>query len=194
MTIIRVDPASVRTYGTQAQSLFEQMHQSLVQLVDEVVAVRYFGPNAVAFKTEAGRMAADFANKLHLDMAAMANAVRTSTSNIAASLGGAPIVIQVDSRPIVPPTPATVDYVDVDTAALEGIVPVVTNRFSSLRTDLTSNFQRLQQTDWEGMAKLSAVDVVGGFTTSARQKCDAAEQSMADYIRRQIDAVVTADR
>jgi hypothetical protein len=194
MTLIRVNPASVRTYGTQAQSLFEQMHQSLVQLVDEVVAVRYFGPNAVAFKTEAGRLAADFANKLHLDMAAMADAVRVSTSNIAASLGGAPIVIHIDSRPIVPSAPATVDYVDVDTAALEGIVPVVSSRFTSLRTDLTSNFQRLQQTDWEGMAKLSAVDAVGGFTTAARQKCDTAEQSMADYVRRQIDAVVTADR
>ena len=71
---------------------------------------------------------------------------------------------------------------------------MVTGRFTALRTDLTSNFQRLQQTDWEGMAKLNAVDVVGGFTTSARQKCDAAERSMADFVRRQIDAVVTADR
>ena len=60
MTLIRVNPESVRSYGTQAQSLFESMTTSLDRLVNDVVAVRYFGPNAVAFKTECGRMAADF--------------------------------------------------------------------------------------------------------------------------------------
>ena len=49
MTLIRVNPESVRTYGREAQQAFESMHQSLVALVDEVVAVRYFGPNAVSF-------------------------------------------------------------------------------------------------------------------------------------------------
>ena len=194
MTLIRVNPESVRAYGTEAQNLFEGMHQSLVEMVNEVVAVRYFGPNAVAFKTECGRIAAEFANKLHLDMGAMADAVRQSTSNIAASLGGAPIVIRLDPRPITPPVPETVDYVDVDTAALEAIVPVVTRRFSELRSNLTTNFQRLQATDWEGNAKLMAVDAVGGFSTAARQKCDSAEQVMSDFIRRQVDAVVAADR
>ena len=85
MTLIRVDPESVRGYGREAQGIFEQIHDALVRLVDDVVAVRYFGPNAVAFKTECGRVAADFANRLHVDMAAMADAVRRSTSNIAAA-------------------------------------------------------------------------------------------------------------
>lgn len=194
MTLIRVNPESVRAYGAEAQNLFESMHQSLVQLVNEVVAVRYFGPNAVAFKTECGRIAAEFANSLHLDMAAMADAVRQSTSNIAASLGGAPIVISVDPRPITPRLPETVDYVDVDTAALDAIIPVVTQRFTVLRQSLTSNFQRLQATDWEGNAKLMAVDAVGGFTTAARQKCDSADAAMTDFVRRQVDSVVAADR
>ena len=113
MTLIRVNPESVRGYGRQAQSAFETMHQSLVELVDEVVAVRYFGPNAVAFKTECGRMSADFANRLHMDMGAMADAVRRSTSNIAASLGGAPIHIQIDNRPIAPPVPQAAWGVDI---------------------------------------------------------------------------------
>ena len=115
MTVIRVDPASVRGYGTQAQGIFDTMHGELVALVNDVVAVRFFGPNAVAFKTDSGKVAADFANKLNTDMGAMADAVRTSTSNIAASLGGSAITIQIDSKAITPPSPETVDYVDVDT-------------------------------------------------------------------------------
>ena len=46
MTLIRVNPESVRSYGSQAQSLFESMTTSLDRLVNDVVAVRYFGPNA----------------------------------------------------------------------------------------------------------------------------------------------------
>lgn len=194
MTLIRVNPASVQQYGRDAQAAFEQMHHSLVELVGEVVAVRYFGPNAVAFKTECGRLAAEFAGRLHLDMAAMADAVRRSTSNIATALGGQPIHIGVDARPIVPPAPEVVDVVDVDTAALEAMVPVIARRFDDLRQQLTRNFQQLQATDWEGYAKLAAVDAVGGFTSSARHTCDAAEQSLADAIRRQVQAVVAADR
>ena len=194
MTVIRVNPASVQQYGRDAQAAFEQMHQSLVELVGEVVAVRYFGPNAVAFKSECGRLAADFAGRLHVDMAAMADAVRRSTSNIATALGGQPIQLSVDARPIVPPTPEVVDVVDVDTTALEAMVPVISGRFGELRDQLTVNFQKLQATDWEGHAKLAAVDAVGGFTSSARHTCDAAEQSLADAIRRQVQAVVAADR
>lgn len=194
MTLIRVNPESVRAYGVHAQSEFESMSTSLDRLVADVVSVRYFGPNAVSFKTECGRLAADFGNKLHADMAAMADAVRTSTSNIAASLGGQPISIQMSNKPVVAPTPETVDYVDVDTAALDAVVPVVGGHFASIRESLTGNFRRLQQTDWEGNAKLAAVDAVGGFTASARQSCDSAEQSLTTYIRNQIEAVVAADR
>lgn len=194
MTLIRVNPESVRSYGVQAQRHVDQMQTSLGILVNDVVAVRYFGPNAVAFKTECGRIAAEFANRLHLDIAAMADAVRRSTSNIAASLGGAPIHLQVDARPITPPLPVTVDYVDVDTSALEAQVGAVGARFAELRESLSANFHGLQATDWQGNAKLAAVDAVGGFTTTARQRCDQTEQSLAGFIRRQVDAVVTADR
>jgi len=194
MTVVRVDPQSVRSYGTQAQGIFDTMHGELVALVNDVVAVRFFGPNAVSFKTDCGRVAADFANKLNADMGAMADAVRTSTSNIAASLGGSPITIQLDSKAITPPSPETVDYVDVDTAALESLIPVVTGKFTALRSGLQDNFGRLQATDWEGNAKIAAVDAVQGFTTSAKAKCDAAEQSVTSYIQRQIEAVTSADR
>jgi hypothetical protein len=91
MTLIRVNPESVQRYGFEAQSIFDEMHAGLAGLVDLVVAVHYDGPNAVAFKTECGRLASDFANRLHVDMSAMAEAVRASTSNIAAALGGSPV-------------------------------------------------------------------------------------------------------
>jgi len=194
MTLIRVNPESVQRYGHEAQSIFDAMHGSLVGLVNEVVAVRYFGPNAVAFKSECGRLATEFANRLHIDMAAMADAVRTSTSNIAAALGGAPVVIRLDPRSIVAPSPPVVDYVDVDTAALESLVPVVGDRFESLRQGLADHLGRLQATDWEGNAKLMAIDAVSGFTASARSTCDAADQSIVAYVRSQLQAVVAADR
>ncbi len=194
MTLIRVVPESVQRYGHEAQSIFDSMHSSLVGLVNEVVAVRYFGPNAVAFKTQSGQMATDFANRLHTDMAAMAEAVRTSTSNIAASLGGAPISIRLDSRTLVPPTPQTVDYVDVDTSALESLVPVINNRFESLRQGLASNLAKLGATEWDGNAKRSAFDSVSNFTGSANTKCGEAEQSIVTYVRSQLQAVVAADR
>jgi hypothetical protein len=194
MTLIRVNPESVRRYGADAQHTFDTIHASLVSMVNEVVGVRYFGPNAVSFKTECGRLSADFANRLHRDMAAMADAVRTSTTNIASSLGGAPIAIRIDHRPITPPTPQTVDYVDVDTAALEGLLPAVNTRFEALRAGLTDNLAKLQATDWQGNAKLAAIDAVGSFTASARTTCDTAEQSIVSYVRSQLQAVVAADR
>ena len=40
MTVIRVDPASVRTYGADAQHVFGEIRNSLVNLVDGVVGVR----------------------------------------------------------------------------------------------------------------------------------------------------------
>lgn len=194
MTHIRVNPESVQAYGRHAQAQFEQMHQSLVDLVNDVVNVQYFGPNAVAFKTECGQIAAAFAGALHLDMAAFADAVRASTSNIAAALGGAPIVIQLDNRAITPPTPATVDFVDVDTAALEALVPVVTTRFGALRASLQSNMNQLNGTDWQGNAKLSAMDAVASFTGKANTKCDQAETELNSFITAQVNSVVLADR
>ncbi len=194
MTHIRVNPESVQTYGRQAQAEFELMHQSLVDLVNDVVNVQYFGPNAVAFKTECGRIAAAFAQGLHADMGAFADAVRASTSNIAASLGGAPITIQLDPRPIVPPTPPTVDYVDVDTAALEGLVPRVTQRFEALRTSLQSNMTKLNETDWQGNAKVASMNAVSSFTTKANGKCNEAEADLNRYITSQVNSVVMADR
>ena len=194
MTLIRVEPESIRRYGYTAQAAFDGMHGALVELVNQVVAVRYFGPNAFAFKSEVGRLAGDFANRLHLDMQAMSEAVRVSTTNIAAALGGSPISIHLDPRPISPPSPLAVDYVDVDTTALEAIIPVVADRFETLRQGLATNLSQLEATDWQGNAKRTVVDAVGRVTAAARGRCDAAEGAITTFVRRQLEGVLAADR
>jgi hypothetical protein len=194
MTVIRVNPESVRSYGREAQSIFNEMHQSLVDMVNELVNVRFYGPNAVAFKTEIGRVSADFANRLHNDMSSMAEAVRRSTSNIQASLGGQPLALSIDPRPITPPVPQATDYVDLDTEALQSMIGVVNTRFSTLDSGLSSNLQRLQATDWEGNAKLAAVDAVNGFTSGARNKCVEAKEQIITSVNRQIEAAHSADK
>jgi hypothetical protein len=194
MTLIRVEPESIRRYGHAAQAIFDGMHGSLVELVNQVVAVRYFGPNAFRFKSEVGRLAADFANRLHLDMLAMSESVRTSTTNIAAALGGSPISIQLDPRPITPSSPSAVDFVDVDTAALEALIPVVAGRFEQLRHGLSANVTQLQATDWQGNAKRLVVEAVTRVTAAARARCDTSEAAITSFVRSQLEGVLAADR
>ena len=194
MTLIRVEPESIRRYGYTAQATFDGMHAALVDLVNQVAGVRYFGPNAFAFKSEVGRLAAEFANRLHLDMQAIAETVRISTTNIAAALGGNPIAIHLDPRPITPPAPLAADYVDVDTAALEAVIPVVFDRFEALRQGLATNLSQLEATDWQGNAKRTVVDAVGRVTAAARTRCDAAEEAITSFVRRQLEGVLAADR
>lgn len=193
MTLIRVNPASVRSYGAAAQGEFDAITAELGRLADDVVSVRYFGPNAVQFKTECGRLAEEFGRALHRSMGAMADAVRISTSNIAASLGGAPIDITLADKPIAAPVPAVVDYVDVDTAALEALMPVVDGHFASIREAMQRNLAALQRTDWEGNAKQNAVGNVQALTGNAASTCDDTRAQLTSFIRNQIDSAVLAD-
>lgn len=194
MTVIRVDPTSVQQYGRRAQATFDQMHRALSDLVRDVVTVRYAGPNAVAFKTDCGRLAVDFAGRLHADLSTIAEVVRTSTSNIATALGGQPVQLHVDARPIVPPTPEVVDFVDVDTSALDALIPVIGRCFGELRAQLSAHLEGLRATDWEGHAKVLVVERVAGVTASARNSCDVSEQALSSFVRQQVRAVELADR
>lgn len=194
MTVIRVNPESVRAYGTDAQARFEAIRAELVALVNAVTEVRYFGPNAVDFKTRSGQMAADFANKLTLDMGAIADAIRTSTTNIASSLGGAPVIINVAGGTIAPPAVQSVDYVDIDTSALEALKGVVDRHFSMITDNFEQHLQRLMGTDWQGNAREQAVGQVQGFTASAKSRSAEAQASLNQYITTQLQSVTTADR
>lgn len=194
MTIIRVNPQSVHDYGRGAQDKFATIHTELVALVNDVVAVRYFGPNAVSFKTQCGQIAADCANKLSADLGAIADAIKASTSNIAASLGGQPVIISVEGSTISPPSPQVVDYVDVDTSALSDAVPVVQAHFTAIKTALADHLSSLVSTDWEGNAKIQAVELVSGFTSKAQASADETQTSLVSYINDQVQSVVAADR
>jgi len=194
MTVVRVNPASVRQYGTSAETTFGEIRTELVNLVNAATQVRYFGPNAVQFKTNAGQLAADFANKLNQDIAAISGAVRASTSAIAGSLGGEPIVIEVNVSPITPPGVESVDYVDVDTAALEGLTGTVNGHFGRVTGLFDQHLQRLLGTDWEGNAKQQASQAVQGFTTRAKTTAEQAQQSLNKYINGQLQAVTAADK
>src|SRR5690606_12313846 len=97
---VRVNPPSVRAYGQSAQEMFGSIRTSLEALVADAVSVDYYGPNAVSFKTKCGELASELANALTLDMTKIADAVRSTTSNIAASLGGGPVDIQFNGATI----------------------------------------------------------------------------------------------
>jgi hypothetical protein len=195
VSVIRVHPESIRDYANHAQESFTSIRASLEQLVDEVVTVRYFGPNATEFKTRCGEMAADFANRLSQDMGAIAEAVRASTSNIAASLGGQPISIQVNGATITPPAAPPGDgAVDVDVTGLENLQGPVQQRFANINEQFDDHLRRLQATDWVGAAKDGAVSAVSGFTTTAKSKASEAQTAITKYIEAQINSVLAADR
>lgn len=194
MTHIRVNPASMTAYGNQATEIFGQMHSELENLVTMVTEVQFFGPNAVDFKTKCGQLAETFAQNLHKDMAAMAEAVRVSVSNIQGSLGGAMVNIQVEGKTISAPAVASVDYVDVDTAALEALGPTVGSKFNMLEGFLGDHLSRLTSTDWEGNAKTQAVSTVSNFTNTAKGRCTEARETIISFINEQVTAVTSADK
>jgi hypothetical protein len=195
VSVIRVNPESVHSYASYAQERFEQIRSDLEGLVRDVVSVRYFGPNAVQFKTECGQMAQGFSQKLLADLGQIAEAVSASTSNIADALGGAPVRIAVNGSSVTAPTVEAGDgSVDVDTSALEGLKPVVSSRFGSVEEALGSHLARLESTDWEGQAKQGAVEQVSGFTTAAKERASEAQTSLTRFIDRQIASVTAADK
>lgn len=194
MTIIRVNPASVRAYGNTAQEIFNLMRTELQTLINDVTQVHYYGEFAVDFKTKCGLEASNLTNELSKSMGQMAEAVRISTSNIANSLGGAGITIQVNAATVEVPAIASVDFVDVDTAALEALSPVVETRFTTLGDKLKEHLTTLTNTDWEGTAKTNAVTAVTGFTNSATTVLTDAQRQITKYISDQIRSTVAADK
>lgn len=195
MSDVRVNPPSVRAYGVSAQETFGTIRQSLENLVADAVAVDYYGPNAVQFKTKCGQLAADLANALTQDMTKIADAVKTTTSNIAASLGGGPVDIQFNGSQISPPAvPQGDESVGVNLPALEGMKATASSHFTAISEQFTNHLQSLQGTDWVGTAKENAVGAVTGFTNQAKAKVQEAGTEMTTYIDQQIEQVNRANQ
>jgi hypothetical protein len=195
MTNVRVNPPSVKSYQTGAQSQFDSIHSELNKLVSDVVTVHYFGENAVKFKTDCGNMATEFANGLSTELGAIVGAVNTATSNIAASLGAARMTLNWQSKPLSPPKPSAGDgSVDVDPSALVSLKGTVTAHFGTLKSALDSHLTALRGTDWTGNAKEQVVGEVGKRTTAVKSKADQAEQALNKFIQQQVDDVKAADK
>ncbi|HEU5001251.1 MAG TPA: hypothetical protein VFW71_00535 [Actinomycetota bacterium] len=195
MPVIRVNPDSIRQYAAAAQGQFDAVRSELVGLVDDAVGVRYFGPNAVDFKSHCGQMAADFSLRLGQDLGHIADAVRAATSAVSASLGGAPISIAVNGAALpVPPVPRGDGSVEIDPTGLEALKPVVTRHISAIVDQISAHLRTLQGTDWEGQAKQSAVSAVSGFTSAAQSRANEAQTSITSYIDAQISDVMARDR
>ncbi|MGH2718179.1 MAG: hypothetical protein ACRDJU_06345 [Actinomycetota bacterium] len=194
MSVIRVDPASIRQYAGAAQTQFDAIRSELQGLVSDTVNARYFGPNAVGFKTKCGEMASDLSTKIGRDLSQIADAVRSSTTAIATSLGGAPISIAVNPAPVpVPAVPAGDGSVEIDTSGLDALKPAIARHITTITGQLASHLRNLQGTDWQGQAKDSAVAAVGGFTTAATGSAGDAQQAITGYIDAQINNVMAMD-
>jgi hypothetical protein len=195
MTLIRVQPDSIRQYASVAQQNFDAIRVELQALVSNAAGVQYFGPNAVDFKTRCGQMAADFATSIGSDLAQIADAVRASTTNIAGSLGGAAIAISVNSAPVPIPAIAAGDgSVEIDTAGLEGLKPTVSRHIEAISSQLDAHLRSLSSTDWQGSAKEGALSAVTGFTNAAKSKAAEAQASITSYVDSQIASVLASDR
>lgn len=192
---VRVDPGSIRAYGANAQEIFGQIRVGLESLVQDAVNVEYRGENAIKFKTDCGRMAADFATALTADLRSIADAVRASTSHITSALGGGPVSIEVNGGTVnVPPVPAGDGTYSADPAGLETLKGTVRNRFGAVKDQFDAHLSRLQSTDWAGQAKDQAVQAVTQFTSSAKSKTDEATSSLTSFIEQQLEALRAADR
>jgi len=193
-SVIRVNPESVRQYARQAQSNFEAMRLELDRLVKSVAEVRYLGENAFAFKTGISELSVEFANKFSQDMAGIADHIRVVTSNIAGSLGGQPIVIEVKGGTISAPPIQKSDVVDVDTTALEALSGTVKRHFSVLTDNLEQHLRALDGTDWVGQAKESVSQGVRQYTQKLRNNCDEVNGVITKRINDQVAAAKQADR
>lgn len=195
MSDVRVNPPSVRAYGTTAQETFGSIRTSLETLVSDAVAVDYYGPNAVDFKTKCGQLAVDLATALTQDMTKIADAVKTTTSNIATSLGGGPVDIQFNGSAITPPAvPQGDESVGANLPALAGMKATANGHFTAISEQFTNHLSSLQQTDWVGTAKENAVGAVTGFTNGAKTKIQEANTEMNTFIDKQIEEISKANK
>jgi hypothetical protein len=192
---VRVNPPSVKSYESAAQAKFDGIHQELSKLVTDVVNVHYFGENAVKFKTDCGHLATEFANGLSRELGAIAGAVNTATSNIAASLGAARMSLNWQAKPFSASSPPAGDgSVDVDTSALSSLKGTVTGHFGAMRSSLDAHLSSLTATDWTGNAKDQVVGEVSKRTAGAKSKADEAERALNQFIQQQVEDVQRADK
>ena len=192
---IKVEPESIKQYGKKAQQHFDKIRQDLQVMANTIENAPYQGDNAADFKNECAEMMAKFSKGFLEDLGAIAQSVRTTTTNIAQALGGQPIIIKVDGTPIKPQKRHSKDgkVQSVDTIALKSLPTILNTRFDSAKSELRNHLRALDATAWEGNGKKVAVDKVGEFTRKANSHADEAKKSIIDYVNKQLEAVFAAD-
>jgi len=124
----------------------------------------------------------------------IADHIRAVTSNIAGSLGGQPITIEVKGGTISAPAIQKSDVVDVDTTQLEALAGTVKRHFGILADSLVQHLKDLENTDWVGQAKDSVSQGVRQYTQKLRNNCDEVSGQITKRINDQVAAAKQADR
>jgi uncharacterized protein YukE len=193
-SIIRVEPQSIHRYAKEAQQYFDEMQSELRRIVDSVAEVDYHGVNAFEFKSAISDLAVEFASKFTKDMAIISGAVRDVTTNIVKSLGGQPVVISVEGKPMIRPTIKREEFFQVDTSALEQLGPVVKGQFEALTNSLSRHLKALENTDWQGNAKRQVVATVRDYTQKMNLNAEECSATIRQMISSQVNSTIEADR
>jgi len=109
------------------------------------------------------------------------------------SAANAPDTIQPPAG-FLPTVPAGDGSVEIDTSGLEGLKPVVARHIDAITAQIDSHLRNLQNTDWQGQAKETAVTAVSGFSNAAKNLASDARTSITSYIDKQINLVLAGDR
>ena len=194
MTVIKVNPESIHTYGKKAQKHFDDIRHHLQVMADEADRVPYAGNNAEKFKAETARLLSEYSKAMLKDLGTIADAIRVTTSNIAQSLGGQPITISVNGTPIVPQPVKKGDGTHLlDTERFLQLPGKLTANFDAIDNQLAIHLRSLTATVWEGKAKHDCVQLVGDFTNTAKKDTAEAKRSVIDYITKQTASAIEGD-
>ena len=192
---IHLNPSSVVAYAGHAQEIFQNIRGSLEQLVNDAVAVKYYGENARDFKTKCGQIAADLANALTTDMGRISESVRTATTNISKALGGHPVTIEFNGATIAAPAvPGDDGTVGASVAQLENFKGTVSAHFARISEAFTEHLGALDRTEWTSTAKDNAVNGVRAFTDGAKTKVENTSKEMISVIDTQIEILNRANQ
>lgn len=195
MSLIKVDPASIQQFVGKVNDNVEQIQHALNGLVSEVSGVHYYGPNSVNFKQTATEMSSTYANQVQQLLTEAGAAINTSTNNIAVALGSSVPQVNVSPMTVKPADITnTNDVVDVDTSALNALTGPVTARTNNVAEALKSITGALESTIWQGAAKDAAVQAVGDAMNGATRASEDACNSINDYINKQVESVIAADK
>ncbi|HWL45025.1 MAG TPA: hypothetical protein VNQ73_18925 [Ilumatobacter sp.] len=195
MAVKRINPASIKKYGDTATEQFKSIHTNLESLVTKCATVHYRGTNATEFKTKASDLAAQYATDTQKNMNAIAEAVQMLTTALSKSMGGVSVTVSLPRASAIqrPSITREAQVEELDTTALETLIPDVQSLFSKIEGTFDAHLRAFSGTDWQSDTKNKSEAEIRKFTTDAKQVANESQQAIVKYVRSQIDAVKAAD-